>query len=162
MTIILETERLFLRELLLNDVEPLTALLSSPEVTRFSGGPRDENAVRRFVQAQHESYREHGYGYWGVVHRDSGTLVGQAGITSASTPTLGCELDEAYWGHGLGKEVAAALRDYAFDHLNLDGVAASVDRNDKAGRKLAEAIGMELLSDDHPRVIVYTIRKEQK
>ena len=73
MTIILETERLFLRELLLNDVEPLTALLSSPEVTRFTGGPRDENAVRRFVKAQHESYREHGYGYWAVVHRDSGT-----------------------------------------------------------------------------------------
>ena len=147
---------------MLNDVEPLTALLSSPEVTRFTGGPRDANAVRRFVQAQQESYREHRYGCWAVVHRDSGTLVGQAGITSASSPTLGCELDAAYWGHGLGKEVAAALRDYAFDQLSLDRIAASVDRKDKAGRKLAEATGMELLSDDDPLVIVYGIRKEQK
>jgi len=164
MTIILETEQLFLRELLLNDVEPLTALLSSPEVTRFTGGPRDANAVRRFVRAQHESYREHGYGYWAVVDRDSGTLVGRAGITSASasTPTLGCELDRAYWGHGLGNTVSAALRDYAFGKLSLDRVAASVDRKDKVGRKVAEAIGMARLSDDDPGVIVYAIRKEQK
>ena len=161
-TIILETERLFLRELLLNDVEPLTVLLSSPEVTRFTGGPRDENAVRRFVQAQHESYREHGYGYWAVVHRDSGALVGRAGITSASTPMLGCELDAAYWGHGLGKEVSAALRDHAFNELSLERVAASVDRKDEAGLRIAEAIGMELLSDDDPHVIIYAIRKEPK
>ena len=164
MTIILETERLFLRELLLNDVEPLTVLLSSPKVTRFTGGPRGENAVRRFVQAQHESYREHGYGYWAVVHRDSGALVGRAGITSASasTPMLGCELDRAYWGHGLGKEVSAALRDHAFDELSLERVAASVDRKDKAVLRIAEALGMEPLSDDDPRVIIYAIRKEQR
>ena len=96
------------------------------------------------------------------MHRDSGSLVGQAGITSAASPTLGCELDAAYWGRGLGKEVTVAIRDYAFDQLSLDRVAASVDRNDQAGRKLAEAIGMKLLSDDDPLVIVYGIRKEQR
>ncbi len=162
MTVILETERLFLRELLFNDVEPLTALLSSAEATRFTGGPRDETAVRRWVQAQQESYREHGYGYWAVVHRDSGSVVGQAGIAATTIPTLGCELDAAYWGHGLGKEVSAALRDHALDKLSLDRVAASVDRKDEAGLRIAEAIGMELLSDDDPRVIIYAIRKEQK
>ena len=55
-----------------------------------------------------------------------------------------------------------AIRDYAFEQLSLDRVAASVDRNDKAGRKLAQTIGMELLSDEDPLVIVYGIRKEQR
>ena len=143
---------------MLNDVEPLTALLSSGELTRFTGGPRDETAVRRWVQAQQESYREHGYGYWAVVHRDSGSVVGQAGIASTTIPTLGCELDAAYWGHGLGKEISAALRDYAFEQLGLDHIVASVDKNDKAGRKLAEAIGMKLESENGS--FVYGIRKE--
>jgi len=52
------------------------------------------------------------------------------------------------------------LQDYAFDQLSLNRVVAFVDREDEAGRKLAETLGMELQSDEGP--LVYGIREEQK
>ncbi len=52
------------------------------------------------------------------------------------------------------------IRDYAYDQLSLERVVALVDRDDDAGRKLAETIGMELESEEGP--LVYRIPEEQK
>ena len=157
MTVVLETERLFLRELLLNDVEPLGAVLANPEITKHIGGPRDQGTVRQWIQEQQRNYQEHGFGYWAVIQRESATFVGQAGVFG-SPPELGCVLDEPYWRHGLAKEILGAVRDHAFTHLGLDHLSATVQPNHKAGNKLAVALEMQLEGDEDE--LVYRIHKE--
>ena len=149
MTVIVETERLFLRELLLNDVEPLSAITAKPAVTQYTGGGRDPAAVRDWIQAQHESYRARGYGDWAIIHRESATLVGHAGLTRepGGEPELCCEIDEPYWRMGLGRETLSAVIDHAFARLNLDRITARIHPKNEAGKKLAEAIGMTLESE---------------
>jgi RimJ/RimL family protein N-acetyltransferase len=156
MTVVVETERLFLRELLLNDIEPLAAILGSPEVTRHIAGPRDANAVRRWIQDQQASYREHGYGHWAVIHRESATLVGYAGL-EGERPELGCVLDEPYWRLGLATEILSAVRDHAFTSLGVEALSARVSRKNKAGKKLAAALGLRLDHDGDE--LVYAVHR---
>lgn len=158
MTVVFETERLFVRELLLNDVEPLAAILAKANVTEHIGGPRDSSGARAWIQQQQRSYREFGYGYWAVIHRESAALVGQAGVECHAPPRIGCVLDEPYWRLGLAKEVLTAVRAHAFEELQLDQLGAVVHPNNAAGQKLAVALGMDLEHQDDEAV--YRLVKE--
>jgi len=138
MTVILETERLFLRQLLLNDVDPLAALWASADVMQYLGGPKTASQARAWVQEQQREYRERGYGYWAVIHRESAAFLGQAGVAAE----LGCELDPSCWGAGVAGEVLGAIRDHAFGSTGIEALRASVHPKNKAAHRLAEGIGM--------------------
>lgn len=156
MTVVLETERFFLRELLLNDVEPLTALWSDPDVARSLEGPRNESEVRRHVSDQQAAYAEHGFGLWAVIHRDSASFVGEAGLT----PVLFCALAPAYRGTGVATEVLAAIRDYAFERLALDELTARIETGDVAGGKLAARLGLR--PEDSDPSVTHRARKDDR
>ncbi len=83
MTIITETARLILRELMDQDLDAIAAMHAHPEVMRYSPERhplnRDESA-HFLAWVQHE-YVTHGYGLWAVVEKASGTVVGYCGLT---------------------------------------------------------------------------------
>ncbi len=128
---IFETERLILREWTLDDAEAAFAIYGDPEVTRFLGatGETDPSLAyrRERMPAMIARYSDHpGYGIWAMAVRDSGDIIGGAGLMAIEE---GPEVEIAYtlrldaWGLGYATraetESAQTARGSPRVHLRL-------------------------------------------
>ena len=76
-----ETERLILRELTMNDLEDLHKILSNPESMRYYPEPFSLERSKRWIEWNLENYRTYGFGLWAVIRKESGLFLGDCGIT---------------------------------------------------------------------------------
>src|SRR5690606_19209829 len=101
-----ETERLIARRLSHQDVPALTAMLSDPEVMKFSvRGVCDEEATRKFVDWCLECYASHGIGPWALCEKESGNFIGFCGVGpelvgDVEEINLGYRLARRFWHQG--------------------------------------------------------------
>ena len=145
--IILETKRLILRRQTESDVDPLVALWSNPQVTRYLGGPRDQQALREsFVQSALSPFSDE-YDLWPVVEKESGTVIGHSGLLDKEVEGK-TEVELVYvispdrWGNGYATEIALGLTSYAFESLELDRIIALIEPENKASERVAIKLGM--------------------
>lgn len=145
--VIAETPRLLLREFTPNDVAALAEILGDPEVMEFSkNGPCTEDDTRNFIDWCIESYREHGFGQWGIVDSSSGAIIGFCGLSQVELNGVQ-EVEIAYrlarvaWGQGLASEAAAAALAYGFTQCRIDSVVAIVASCHKVSARVAESVG---------------------
>ncbi|MFD3047696.1 GNAT family N-acetyltransferase, partial [Streptococcus agalactiae] len=66
-----------------------------------------------------------GFGLWKIIHKETSEVVGECGITMQTVegenyPEIGYHLKKEHWNKGIATEVARAVRDYAFEELNLE------------------------------------------
>ena len=125
--VILETERLILRELTEEDIPLLTPIMSDGETMQYYPMTFDAPYIRKWLANSMGSYRKNGFGRWGVIIKETGTFIGDAGITyhmldGEELPELGYRLCRAYWRQGYGSEAARAIRDWAFRNTAYDTV----------------------------------------
>jgi GNAT superfamily N-acetyltransferase len=109
----LQTERLSLRSITLDDADLLVALDSDPEVMRFlTGRPSTRDEVQ-------ETIRQHLRCRWVAHHTDTGEFGGWFGLVPGDEATLdvGYRLRPQWWGHGLATEGTRALIEAAFATL---------------------------------------------
>ena len=145
----IETTRLQMRELTEADAPALLALYRAPAIVRFMGPPpaslAEEVANIRTHRAQY--YATRGYGLWGVVLRDTGSLVGRCGLLDAtidgqSEVELSYLVDPAWHGQGLATEATRAVLRFATDTLGLQRVVAVIQPSNVPSRRVAERVGM--------------------
>src|SRR4051794_34413131 len=124
--IVLKTARLWLRRLTMDDLDRLAVLYRDPDVRRYF--PERvltyEDTRKELEHIVNVLYPEYGYGLWATIHRESGELIGRCGLLpwkldGRSEVEVAYLLDKKYWRQGLGAEAAQAIRDYAFNTLNL-------------------------------------------
>ncbi|HET9422552.1 MAG TPA: GNAT family N-acetyltransferase, partial [Nocardioides sp.] len=78
---LMETERLRLVPLDATRADELAAIYADPEVARYIGGDAlDAEGTRTQVERFEAVWREHGYGQSALLARDTGLLVGRAGL----------------------------------------------------------------------------------
>lgn len=127
---ILETERLFLREIVPADASIIYEILSDPVVTRYydvETFTQKEQALRHIRwYANRFKYKE---GIrWGIVHRESRNLMGTCGFhnwaKSDQRVEMGYELAAQYWGYGFATEAVSKILKFGFDHLNFNRIEA--------------------------------------
>ena len=145
----LETERLLLRRLTPVDADALHRCTGDPAVMRYwHPGPDADLAATGARIAEIEGHwRQNGFGDFGVVARDSGALIGFAGlhhIAGMAEVNLGYALLPAYWRRGLGAELCAALLAHGFTDLRLPEIVAVVDPRNLASVALAERSGLAI------------------
>lgn len=145
--VILETERLILRRQKESDVDALVTLWSNPQVTRYLGGPRDQQALREsFVQSALSPFSDD-YDLWPVVEKKTGRVIGHSGLLDKEVEGK-TEIELVYvisperWGKGYATEIALALTSYAFESLRVDRVVALVEPENKPSERVAVKIGM--------------------
>jgi RimJ/RimL family protein N-acetyltransferase len=143
------TERLLLRRLTLADAAALQAVTGDPAVMRYwhPGPDADVAATTARIAEIEAHWREHGFGDYGVISRDSGALLGFAGlhhIAGMAEVNLGYALVPGVWRRGLGSELCSALLEYAFIGLGLPEVVAVVDPRNAASLALAKRSGLTL------------------
>jgi len=166
---LIETERLILREFELSDLDDFAAIMANPEVMRFSiSGPWNPEQTKRFLESCLVDYSEErwGFGRWAVVHKQDDRLIGFSGLArwddvdSSVEVEIGYRLLPEYWSQGFGTESAAASRDYGFEHLGLSRLISMIELENVASIRVAEKIGMafekEILKWER-RILVYTI-----
>ena len=78
---ILETERLFLREMSRDDYDALYAVLADPVNMQHYPCTFDGARVRDWIERNRERYEEDGFGLWAVCLRDTGEVIGDCGLT---------------------------------------------------------------------------------
>jgi len=166
---LIETERLILREFTLSDLNAFAAIMANPEVMRFSiSGPWNPEQTKRFLESCLVDYSEErwGFGRWAVVHKKDDRLIGFSGlarwdnIDGSAEVEIGYRLLPEYWGQGFGTESAAASRDYGFEHLGLSRLISIILPENVTSIRIAEKIGMafekEILKWDR-RILVSAI-----
>lgn len=146
MAIILETERLLLREFAVDDINDFYVLVSDPEVVRYTGdftGSIDEaqQAIQDRIISQYQIY---GYGCYAVVYKGAGTIIGWTGLKylkDYNEIDLGYRFLKDYWGQGFATEACRAVVEYGFQVLKLPRIVGCVDTRHKASIRVLEKIG---------------------
>jgi len=148
MKIILETDRLFLREYVEDDAEAFFKLNSDPEVLRFVPDKallNVEQARQLLVDHPIADYRKHGFGRGACILKSTGKQIGFAGLKYLE------ELDEvdvayrlmpAHWGQGLATEAALASVRYGFTDLGLNQIIGLVMPENIASVRVLEKTGL--------------------
>ena len=150
MTTILETERLVVRTWSPADEDEGFGIWSDAEVMRYvgTGLPKESVAeVRAWIDRMAAHHELHGFGFWAVVEKESGQLVGSCGMgyqRDGGPPVeFGYTLARSRWGRGYATEAAGACLRYAFERLGFTELVASVDALNVASQRVLEKIGFE-------------------
>jgi len=150
MTMILETDRLRLRELVPEDLDFMAEMLWDADVMRYYPRRLTRDLSAEWIERQRERYRADGYGLWLAEDRRSGAHVGQVGlvrqtINGREECEVGYLLHRPYWKHGFATEGATACRDYAFRTLGKPRVVSLIRPENEASQKVARNLGMDVI-----------------
>jgi RimJ/RimL family protein N-acetyltransferase len=142
----LRTERLLMRGFRYDDYERWVDVLSSPEVGAGLGKPDGltphEAWLDMAVLSGHWMLR--GFGHWALEDRESGELVGRAGLYyPPDWPGLevGWTIAREHWGKGYAPEAARAACEYAHDRLGARHILSLIDPANRNSIRVAEKLG---------------------
>lgn len=150
--IILETERLVLREYTNEDFDWLYEILSDEETMKHYPKPYDAVGVQRWLDWSLDNYQKHGFGLWVIELKDSGAPIGDAGITMQPIdgewlPEVGYHVHKDYWRRGYGSEAASGARDWAFGNRDFATLYSYMTVENEASQATARAIGMTKIKE---------------
>ncbi len=144
----LETERLILRKMVLNDAEAVFAYASNSEVSRYTlwETHRSIEDSRAFLEFATQKYENGGEPDWGIVYRGNGCLVGACGLVNweaeHARAEVGFVLSREYWGRGLMSEAVRAILRFGFERMNLNRIEARCIAENAASARVMEKAGM--------------------
>lgn len=144
----METERLVIRRLTMQDTEALLAIMGKPEVMYAWEHGFTHADVVQWIGRQLARYRDDGYGYFALELKGEGKVIGQAGlmktaINGREAVELGYILDDSYWHRGYAVEAARECLRYASADLGLAEVYCSIRPQNTASIRVALALGMK-------------------
>lgn len=147
MKMILETERLFLREMTMDDFDALYAVLSDAEIMQHYPYSFDEERVRSWIERNMDRYKNDGFGLWAVCLKDTGEMIGDCGLTlqnidGTMLPEIGYHIRRDQQRKGYAKEAAMAVRDWAFQNTEYPALYSYCKYTNVGSFKTAESIGM--------------------
>lgn len=144
---ILETERLYLREMNQSDYEALSKMLQDEDVMYAYNGAFSDDETQEWLNRQISRYHEYGIGLWAVILKETGEMIGQCGLTiqnwkNREVLEIGYLFQKAYWHKGYATEAAKACKEYAFTKMNADEVFSIIRDINTASQKVALRNGM--------------------
>ena len=135
----IETDRLALRPITMDDVDLLVTLDSDPEVMRYltGGKPSTREDVEPIIR------RSIGH-RWIAFERETGEFLGWFGLVPSVEGEfeVGYRLRRAAWGRGLATEGTRALIDLAFNERRARRVFAQTMAVNARSRAVMERCGM--------------------
>jgi [ribosomal protein S5]-alanine N-acetyltransferase len=147
MRAVLETERLQLRHMTLEDTEALLRIWGSPEAMRFFDGPWDFDQMRAAIERNIQRYERDGHGMYTAVLKNGGDVAGDCGlvkqdINGSVELEVGYHMRPDLWGKGLATEAARGCMNYAFETLKATRIISMIRPENIASRRVAEKNGL--------------------
>ncbi len=143
---ILKTERLEVRESTVKDVDDFYCIYKEPSITYYMEDLFEEPDMERMYMKNYirRIYGFYEYGMWTVILKETGRVIGRAGLSvrdGYELPELGFVIEVEHQGQGYAKEVCRAILAYAKDELQVEGVQALVCEDNKISATLLSGLG---------------------
>ena len=141
---VLETERLTLRPIAMEDFPRGAEMMGDPEAAKFLGGAQPAAVAWRGFMSMAGAWSLTGVSMFSLVERDTGLWLGRIGPWQPHGwpgTEVGWGLHPDAQGKGYGVEAATAAIDYAFDVLGWTDVIHCIDPDNTPSQRLAERIG---------------------
>jgi [ribosomal protein S5]-alanine N-acetyltransferase len=147
--VVLETERLRLREISYADLDDLLVFWSDAETMRHFPRPLDEEAMRAWIERNLKRYDQYGHGLWAVILKESGAFAGDCGliwqeVDGVEELEVGYHFNKAFWGHGLATEAARGCMEYAHTQLGRQRIISLIRPENFPSRRVAERNGLQI------------------
>lgn len=154
MNLILETDRLILRELKSSDAEAFFAMDHNPKVHQYLWNKpvqkiEETIEVITFVRQQ---YVDNGIGRFAIILKQTNEFIGWAGLKYNTEEVnhkinfydIGYRLDEKFWGKGYASEASFAWLKYAFETMNIKTIEAAAHAENLASNRILQKMGMQM------------------
>ncbi len=177
--IIAETDRLILRTIEESDAAEQYRLLNTPAVMARLCGPKELHEIEAKHAKAMQWYATRGFSFLMLVEKDTGELVGHAGIKLVDNPLarnqgdheIGWLIREDRWRRGYAEEAVRAIVDWAFGRVGAPRIVALTSDLNVASWKLMEKLGMVRRADldfedpnfppEDRKTILYSMTKDQ-
>lgn len=144
---ILETDRMMIREWREEDVDQIAPIYADPQVMQFLGSGKTctLEQTKKIIVYCNDYYRKNGFGILPVVLKETNSVIGHCGLQYLDkTPEI--EIDYAlakdYWGRGLATEAAKAVLADGFNELKLKRIVAVTYPQNLASINVVRKLGM--------------------
>ena len=163
---VLETDRLILRRLSIDDAEFILALLNEPSFLRFIGdkGVRTLDDAREYIlKGPIYSYERFGFGLYLTMLKESGVPIGICGLLKRETlgdVDVGFAFLPQFWSKGYALESASAVMAYGRSCFGLNRIVAVTNPDNEGSIRVLEKLGlgfekMVRLSEDGPEIKLF-------
>lgn len=142
---ILETPRCIVREIAETDLDRLYEIYEDPGITAYME-PLFEDRQEELVYTRNyitQVYAFYGFGMWIIEEKESGLIIGRAGIEQKEEcPELGYLLAADKQGQGLAEEVCREILRYAEEELGIREIRARVQPDNVRSANLCRRLGL--------------------
>jgi sterol 3beta-glucosyltransferase len=145
---ILSTERTRLRRIFLDDAEFMLGLLNDPSWLRCIGdrGVRSIEDARNYIlKGPVDSYKQHGFGFYIVELKQTGTPMGICGLAKRDfldDVDIGYAFMPQFCGQGYAFEAARAVLSHAQNDMGLKRVVATSRPENTSSARILDKLGM--------------------
>lgn len=147
---ILETERLYLREMSQSDFKSLCKILQDQKTMYAYEGAFNDTEVQEWLDKQISPYEKFGFGLWAVILKETDEMIGQCGLSmqpwkDREVLEIGYLFQRQYWHNGYAIEAANACKEYAFEVLDASEVCSIIRDTNTASQNVAIRNGMSVV-----------------
>lgn len=173
---ILETDRLLLRKITVEDAEDMFVYGSDAEVSTYVTWNQHQTLpeTKEFIEFILNQYEAGRIAPWGIEYKETGRLIGTIDFVSWSTnhklAELGYVIAREYWGKGVATEAAKELIRFGFEKMDLVRIQARCFVENIGSERVMEKAGMSfegiirkgmLIKGKHRDLKMYSILKEE-
>ena len=147
---IIETERLVLRPVMLDDAEAMFEYASNKENTRYTFPTNQSLEETKNNIAQF--YLVNPLGRWGIELKSNGQFIGTIDLHKIDPvlkkAAIGYIINKKYWNQGLTTEANRAVIELAFEKIGMNKLTALHDKDNPASGKVMEKSGMRFSHEE--------------
>jgi ribosomal-protein-alanine N-acetyltransferase len=165
----IEMDRITIRKFAGDDLPWLVEMRADPEVNRFLGGARLQNAgsISKRFEFYLECYQKFGFGMSAMLLRETGEPLGWSGLQpleESGEIEVGYGMARKFWRQGFGFECASAWLEHGFSTVGLERIVAVADERNTGSWKIMKKCGMHYEKNvDHygMDLVLYSISREE-
>ncbi len=149
MNIIVETERLIIREFENDDVLSLYKIESDSRIVKYMTWSKLKtlSECRRQIKNYISSYKTNKLNSWAIVEKETNEVIGITQLVYSNKikgVEIGTKILPEYWSKGYASELSRAVVHYGLYELDLDEITAVTDINNAGAIKSLINMGMTL------------------
>ena len=154
MNLVLETDRLLLREMKMSDAEKLYEMECNPNVHKYLWNKpiTSIEEVYKYIEMVRDQYVKNEIGRFVVIEKESNELMGWAGLkyntemvnNKVNFYDIGYRLNEKFWGKGYASEASFAWLDYGFNVMKINVIQAAAHADNIGSNKILKKIGLKM------------------
>lgn len=163
---ILETNRLYLREITPDDAEQAYLLNLDPEVVKYTGDVafKSIDEAKTFLE-NYNHFKKYGYGRWAVIDKTNDEFLGWCGLKyteDLDEIDIGFRFFKRHWNKGFATESAKACIEIGFNKFGIKTIVGRAMKANTGSIKVLEKIGLRFdktFDFDGQEGLIYKIEK---